>query len=109
MVTKCHEKVANARADFQHKRSRTLIDENQAVIVETLKSANMMKNRKLAKHQAKEQGKHLVKLDPWYASSKTCHGCAHKLEAMPLCTQMGLSILRSNGYRSRLKCRPQYS
>jgi putative transposase len=84
MVTKCHEKVANARADFQHKRSRMLIDENQAVIVETLKSANIMKNRKLAKHQAKEQGKHLVKLDPWYASSKTCHGCAHKLEAMPL-------------------------
>ena len=124
MVAKCHEKVANARADFQHKLSRTLIDENQAVIVETLKSANMMKNRKLAKHiadaswhslvlklkyKAKEQGKHLVKLDPWYASSKTCHGCAHKLEAMPLCTQMGLSILRSNGYRSRLKCRPQYS
>jgi putative transposase len=29
MVTKCHEKVANARADFQHKRARTLIDENQ--------------------------------------------------------------------------------
>ena len=28
MVAKCHEKVANARADFQHKRSRTLIDEN---------------------------------------------------------------------------------
>jgi len=55
-----------------------------AVIVETLKSANIMKNCKLAKHQAKEQGKHLVKLDPWYASSKTCHGCAHKLEAMPL-------------------------
>jgi putative transposase len=61
-----------------------LIVENQAVIVETLKSANIMKNRKLAKHQAKEQGKHLVKLDPWYASSKTCHGCGHKLEAMPL-------------------------
>jgi len=48
------------------------------VIVETLKSANMMKNRKWAKHIAdaswysfvvkleyklKEQGKHLVKLD----------------------------------------------
>ncbi|HDY7988856.1 TPA: transposase [Vibrio vulnificus] len=78
LVAKCHEKVANARADFQHKLSRTLVDENQAVIVETLKSANMMKNRKLAKHIAdaswhsfvvkleyklKEQGKHLVKLD----------------------------------------------
>ena len=95
LVAKCHEKVANARADFQHKLSRTLVDENQAVIVETLKSANMMKNRKLAKHIAdaswhgfvvkleyklKEQGKHLVKLDQWYASSKTCHCCGHKMD-----------------------------
>ncbi|PWW41724.1 putative transposase [Idiomarina loihiensis] len=99
LVAKCHEKVANARADFQHKLSRTLVDENQAVIVETLKSANMMKNRKLAKHiadaswhsfvvkleyKAKEQGKHLVKLDQWYASSKTCHCCGHKMDDMPL-------------------------
>ncbi|OMH24594.1 transposase, partial [Tersicoccus phoenicis] len=38
IVAKCHEKTANARADFQHKLSRTLVDENQAVIVETLKS-----------------------------------------------------------------------
>ncbi|MCQ1058346.1 transposase [Photobacterium sp. ZSDE20] len=99
LVAKCHEKVVNARADFQHKLSRTLVDENQAVIVETLKSANMMKNRKLAKHIAdaswhsfvvkleyklKEVGKHLVKLDQWYASSKTCHCCGHKMEEMPL-------------------------
>ncbi|HHY0577757.1 TPA: RNA-guided endonuclease TnpB family protein, partial [Vibrio parahaemolyticus] len=52
LVAKCHEKVANARADFQHKLSRTLVDKNHAVIVETLKSANMMKNHKLAKHIA---------------------------------------------------------
>ncbi len=99
LVAKCHEKVANARADFQHKLSRTLVDENQAVIVETLKSANMMKNRKLAKliadaswhsfvvkleYKLKEQGRHLVKLDQWYASSKTCHCCGHKMEEMPL-------------------------
>ena len=99
LVAKCHEKVANARADFQHKLSRTLVDENQAVIVETLKSANMMKNHKLAKHIAdaswhsfvvkleyklKEQGRDLVKLDQWYASSKTCHCCGHKMEEMPL-------------------------
>ena len=99
LVAKCHERGTNARADFQHKLSRTLVDENQAVIVETLKSANMMKNRKLAKHIAdaawhtfvnkleyklKEQGKYLVKLDQWYASSKTCHCCGHKIEEMPL-------------------------
>ncbi|WP_198595608.1 RNA-guided endonuclease TnpB family protein [Vibrio splendidus] len=99
LVAKCHEKTANARADFQHKLSRTLVDKSHAVIVETLKSANMMKNRKLAKHIAdaswhsfvvkleyklKEQGKHLVKLDQWYASSKTCHCCGHKMEEMSL-------------------------
>ena len=99
LVAKCYEKVTNARADFQHKLSRTLVDKNHAVIVETLKSANMMKNRKLAKHIAdaswysfviklkyklKEQGKHLVKLDQWYASSKTCHCCGYEMEEMPL-------------------------
>lgn len=58
-----------------------------------------MKNAKLAKHvgdaswhaltakldyKAREQGKHLVKIDPWFASSKTCHVCQHKMDAMPL-------------------------
>ena len=99
LVAKCHEKTANARADFQHKLSRTLIDENQAIIVETLKSANMMKNPRLAKaigdagwhgfiiklnYKAKAEGKRLVKLDQWFASSKTCHHCKHKMEKLPL-------------------------
>jgi putative transposase len=94
-----HERVANARADFQHKLSRRLIDENQAVIVETLKSANMMKNRRLARHigdaawsgfvakltyKAESAGVHLVKLDQWFASSKTCHCCGHQMPEMPL-------------------------
>ncbi len=99
LVAKAHERVANARNDFQHKFSRQIVDDNQAVIVETLKVRNMMKNQKLAKHigdaswhalitkldyKAQEQGKHLVKIDPWFASSKTCHICQHKMDAMPL-------------------------
>mgnify|MGYP002677986334 CR=1 FL=1 len=94
-----HERVANGRADFQHKLSRRIIDENQAVIVETLKSVNMMKNRRLAHHigdaawsefvkklayKAESAGVHLVKLDQWFASSKTCHCCGHKMPEMPL-------------------------
>ncbi|WOO51753.1 RNA-guided endonuclease TnpB family protein [Hafnia alvei] len=94
-----HERVANARADFQHKLSRAIVDENQAVIVETLKSANMMKNHCLARtigdagwhgfitkleYKAAEKGVHLVKLDQWFASSKTCHYCGHKMSEMPL-------------------------
>lgn len=69
------------------------------MIVETLKSANMMKNRRLTKHiadaswhgfvvkleyKAKEKGTHIVKLDQWYTSSKTCHCCGHRVEKMPL-------------------------
>ncbi|SMB44200.1 transposase [Serratia proteamaculans] len=94
-----HERVAYARADFQHKLSRAMVDENQAIIVETLKTANMMKNHRLARaigdagwngfitkleYKAAEKGVHLVKLDPWFASSKTCHCCGHKMSEMPL-------------------------
>ncbi|PQQ34015.1 transposase, partial [Photorhabdus luminescens] len=93
-----HERVANARADFQHKLSRTMVDENQAIIVETLKSANMMKNPRLARaigdagwhgfikkleYKAAEKGVHLVKLDQWFASSKTCHCCGYKMPELP--------------------------
>ncbi|WP_036768340.1 RNA-guided endonuclease InsQ/TnpB family protein [Photorhabdus australis] len=94
-----HERVANARADFQHKLSRAIVDENQAVIVETLKSVNMMKNHNLARaigdagwhgfitkleYKAAERGVHLVKLDQWFASSKICHCCGNKMTEMPL-------------------------
>lgn len=98
-LAKAHERLANARADFQHNLSRQLIDENQAVAVETLKVTNLLKNRKLAKHiadaswfgliqkleyKAKAQGKYLVKVDQWFASSKTCSCCAHKVDSLPL-------------------------
>ncbi|PJE78767.1 hypothetical protein CI610_02290 [invertebrate metagenome] len=98
-LAKAHEHVANARNDFQHKLSRQLIDENQAVIVETLKAKNMMKNRRLSKaiadaswfsfieklrYKAEQEGKHLVKIDQWFASSKTCSVCSHKEKEMPL-------------------------
>ena len=99
LVAKAHERVANARNDFQHKLSRQLIDENQAVIVETLKVKNMLKNKRLARsiadagwhslltkleYKAKQKGKHLVKIDQWFASSKTCSCCGLKQETMPL-------------------------
>lgn len=94
-----HERVANTRADFQHKLSRAIVDENQAVIVETLKVTNMMKNQHLARaigdagwsgfiakleYKAAEKGVHVVKLEQWFASSKTCHCCGHQMPEMPL-------------------------
>ena len=41
--------MADARNDFQHKLSKRLIDENQAIIVETLAVKNMLKKRCLSK------------------------------------------------------------
>lgn len=99
LVAKAHERVAFARNDFQHKLSKQLIDENQAVIVETLKVKNMLKNHCLAKsiadagwhslitkldYKAKQAGKYLIKIDQWFASSKTCSCCGLKRECMPL-------------------------
>ena len=99
LVAKAHERVAFARNDFQHKLSKQLIDENQTVIVETLKIKNMLKNHCLARsiadagwhslitkldYKAKQAGKHLVKIDQWFASSKTCSCCGRKQESMPL-------------------------
>ncbi|KPD20460.1 RNA-guided endonuclease InsQ/TnpB family protein [Idiomarina abyssalis] len=93
IVAKCYEKLTNTREDFQHKLSRKLIDENQAVIVETLETANMLRNYRLSKHiadavwsgfieklayKANQSGKHLVKVDRFFASTKTCHSCGKK-------------------------------
>jgi putative transposase len=98
-VGKAHERVTNARSDFLHKLTRRLVDENQAIIVETLKVKNMVKNRKLARHisdaawgkfgqflsyKAADAGKRSIKIDPWYPSSKTCNCCGLKREFMGL-------------------------
>lgn len=98
-LAKAHERLANTRANFQHNLSRQLIDENQAVVVETLNVKNLLKNRKLSKHiadasgssliqkleyKAKEQGNYLIKIDQWFASSKTCSCCGHKVESLSL-------------------------
>lgn len=99
LVAAAHERVVNARGDFQHKLSRRLVDDNQAVIVETLRIRNMQKNRRLAKaitdagwhglrvkiaYKAKRAGKHVVALNQWAPTSKTCSACGEKADALPL-------------------------
>ncbi|EJI7635633.1 transposase [Escherichia coli] len=48
-------------------------------------SANRKKARiRLAALHEPTKGVHLVKLDQWFASSKTCHCCGYKMPEMPL-------------------------
>ena len=49
-IARIHAKIADCRMDATHKASRTLINENQVVCVESLNVKGMMKNPKLAKH-----------------------------------------------------------
>ena len=67
----------------------------------------MMKNHKLAcaigdagwhgfimklEYKAQAAGRHLIKLDQWFASSKLCSDCGHKMPDMPLHQrQVGMS------------------
>ena len=100
-VARIHEKVRNQRLDLHHKVTYKLICENQATsyAIEDLAVKNMVKNRKLAKaindvgwgqfvtlltYKAKWYGKNVLKVNRFFASSKICSHCHHKLESLPL-------------------------
>lgn len=101
-LAKLHRKVARIRADFHHKTSRRLVDENQALIFETLRIKNMMKNHHLAgaiadagwgefmrqcEYKAKREGKLFVKINTFFPSSKLCSHCLRKLSTLALSTR----------------------
>jgi len=96
-----HEKVRNQRLDLHHKITHKLICENQATsyALEDLAVKNMVKNRKLAKaindvgwgqfvtlltYKANWYGKNILKVNRFFASSKICSHCRHKLDNLPL-------------------------
>jgi putative transposase len=89
-VAKAHERVRNSRNDWQHKTSRYLADENQAVCAETLNVKGMLKSRKLSRsisdlgwsgllskldYKLKDKGGRLIKIGRFFPSSKTCSDC----------------------------------
>ena len=98
-IAHLHAKIADCRMDATHKASRTLINENQVVCVETLNVKGMMKNPKLAKHIADANWGELVRqlkyksewadrtvveIDRFFPSSKRCHACGFVNESLPL-------------------------
>ena len=92
-LAKLHEKIRNQRNDFSHKLSKKIISDNQAVVVESLNIKGMVKNHRLAKcisdsgwykfinmleYKAKFYDRGLIKVKPFYPSSKLCHVCGYK-------------------------------
>ena len=98
-VAKVQEKIARCRADFLHKLSRKLVDENQVIVVENLAVKNMVKNSRLAKsisdagwgmfctmlkYKAEWESKIYLEVDRFFPSSKTCHICLNQVGSLPL-------------------------
>lgn len=100
-VARIHEKVRNGHLDLHHKITHSLICENQATSYasEDLAVKNMVKNRKLTKvindvgwgqfvtlltYKANWYGKNILKVNRFFASSKICSHCHHKLDNLPL-------------------------
>ena len=99
----CHEKIKNQRKDFQHKLSRELAERYDAVCVEDLNLKGMSGGLHLGKgvqdngygqflfmlgYKLEEYGKHLIKVDRYFASSKICSVCGHKKKELALSDRM---------------------
>ncbi len=98
-IARVHARIQDRRRDYQQKLSTRIVHENQVICIESLAVKNMVKNHKLAKaisdvgwselirqleYKSKWYGRTLIKIDRWYPSSKTCHGCKHVVDALTL-------------------------
>ncbi len=101
-VARAYRKVRAARTDFLHKASTRLVRAHDVIVIEDLAVKNMVRNRKLAKaisdcrwgtframieYKAARYGRHVIVIDRWYPSSKTCSACGYLLADLSLKTR----------------------
>ncbi len=98
-VAKVYEKIGNSRTDTLHKFSTDMVQRYDTICIEDLNLRGMVQNHNLARaisdasigkacrmleEKAERYGKTVVKIDRWFPSSKTCSGCGHIVEKLPL-------------------------
>ena len=101
-VARAHRKVRASRADFLHRISARLVQENDVIVIEDLAVKNMIRNRRLAnaisdcgwgelrrqlEYKCERAGRDLIVTGRWYPSSKTCSACGHLLAELSLSTR----------------------
>lgn len=93
-VARQYERIHNIKIDFFQKLSTKLVNENQVIVIESLKIKNMLKNKKLSKsiHQVswneflitldyKAKWKtncRIIKIGTFFPSSQLCSVCGYK-------------------------------
>lgn len=97
-VTRLHMRVRNKRKDFHHKLSTQIAKNHGVVAVEDLNIKGMVRNRHLSraisdagwrsfldfiKYKCDWLGKHFVKVERFFPSSKTCSSCGMQ-QTIPL-------------------------
>ena len=98
-LSKLHAHIVNLRVDFTHKLTTRLCRENQAIVIEDLNVAGMLKNERLARsisdvgfgtirrqleYKAIRYHTQIIVADRWYASTKLCSKCDYKNESLQL-------------------------
>jgi len=97
-VARAHAKVADARRDFHHKLSTTLIRENQAVTVEDLAVKGLARTRlaksvhdagwsafvSMLEYKARLHGRELRRIGRFEPTSQVCSACGVKDGPKPL-------------------------
>jgi putative transposase len=92
-IAKLHNKTADTRKDFLHKLSTKLVSENQAIVLEDLNVAGMVKNRKLSRvisqqgwgefrsfceAKCEKFGRTFTAINRWAPTSQVCSSCGFR-------------------------------
>jgi putative transposase len=98
-VARVHARIADRRRDQLHKLTTRLVRENQTVVIEDLNVRGMRANHTLARaisdaawsdlrgmlaYKCAWYGRHLIVVDRFYPSSKTCSACGCLVDRLPL-------------------------
>lgn len=123
-ISEIYEKINHQRRDFLHKRSKQIANVWDAVIVEDLNMMELSKSLHLGKnlmdnayglfrnylaYKLQDQGKQLIRVDRYFASSKTCSACGNVRDAIAIdnrlfhCPMCGFQLDRDHNAAINLK------
>ena len=91
-ISRIHERIRNIREDLQHKLSKSIVCENQAITIEKLNIKGLLRNHNLAQsindvgwagfidklnYKCERYGKTILQLGQFEPSSKICSNCGY--------------------------------